>query len=241
MTDIKKPWYRRPLHSILLVLAAVLLSMLAFFIYQVFYYAVAIKKGDFSAFNGEIVDIRQLATPGQVNRTQLETRDDPNWGPINAKVVVVQFSEFFCPYSKENEPVIRKIKEEYSDRVRFIFRDFPITAVHPNAMIAAEAGHCADEQGRFWLYHDLLFSRQDELQTKADFLSAAEDIALDPKSFSACQESGRWQGKVMQNLQDGILFDVKGTPTYFFNGQKVSGVLSYETFKEILDNLLKRS
>jgi len=237
----RKPWYKRPFRIFLILILVLLISFVLLFGWKVLYYASAIKRGDYSVFNGEIVDIRQLATPGQVNRTQLETSDDPYSGPLNAKVTVVEFGDYSCPFTKQDYPIINKIRDEYKDRVRFIFRDFPITAVHPQALIGAEASECAHEQGAFWLYHDLLFNRQDQYTTKDQLIGYADEAGLDHDKFKACLNNDNYQSENLADLQDGIALGVTGTPTFFFNGQKVAGVIGEDTFKQILDSLLAKN
>lgn len=239
--EIKKPWYKRPFRIFLMLISLLIISLVLFFIWKVIYYASAIKRGDYSVFNGEIVDIRQLSTPGQVNRSQLETPDDPYSGPLNAKVTVVEFADFGCPFCRQNFTIVNKIRELYKDKVRFIFRDFPITAVHPQALIAAEAGECAHEQGAFWLYHDLLYNRQDQYTTKDELIGYADELGLNYDKFKTCLNSDTFQSENLSDLQDGIALGVNGTPTFFFNGQKVAGVIGEETFKQILDSLLAKN
>lgn len=241
--DIKphKPWYKRPFRTLLMLILFSIVILFIFFIFKVFYYASAIKKGDYSVFNGEIVDIKQLSTPGQVNRSQLETPDDPYSGPLDAKVTVVQFGDYSCPFTKQNYAVVNKVRDLYKDKVKFIFRDFPITAIHPYALIGAEAAGCAQEQGAFWLYHDLLFARQDMYTTKEELIGYADEIGLNHDKFATCLNSDAYQGENLSDLQDGIALGVTGTPTFFFNGQKVAGVLGEETLKQILDSMLAKN
>lgn len=238
---VSKPWYKRPMRIILMLILLLIISFVLFFVWKVFYYASAIKRGDYSVFNGEIVDIRQLSTPGQVNRTQLETPDDPFSGPIDAKVTVVQFGDFSCPFTKQNFTVVNKIRDLYKDKVKFIFRDFPITAIHPYALIASEASACAHEQGAFWLYHDVLFNRQDLFTTKEELIGYADEVGLNHDKFAACLNNDNYQTENLADLQDGIALGVTGTPTFFFNGQKVAGVLGEDTFKQIIDSMLAKN
>lgn len=238
---VHKPWYKRPVRTILMIIVLLIISFALFFVWKVFYYASAIKRGDFSVFNGDIVDIRQLSTPGQVNRSQLETPDDPYSGPLDAKVTVVEFGDYSCPFTKQDFPIVNKIRDMYKDRVKFIYRDFPITAIHPYSLIASEASECAHEQGGFWLYHDLLFARQDQFTTKEELIGYADEIGLSHDKFAACLNSDNYQTENLSDLQDGIALGITGTPTFFFNGQKVAGVLGEETFKQILDSMLAKN
>lgn len=169
-------------------------------------------------------------TPG----LRLATSDDPTLGPLNAKVTVVEFGDFECPYCGQAFTIIREISTLYKDRVRFIYRDFPLETLHPNAINSAQAGECAHEQGKFWLYHDKLFRNQSRLD-KASLKNYAKQVGLDEARFNTCLESARYAQEVAQDFDDGVKAGVKGTPTWFINGQKVEGVIPLEVFKQIID------
>lgn len=235
-----KRWHQRWWGRIILLFIFLFLAVAVFMVYRIFYYVQAIQNGNYSAFKGEIVDIRQLGTPSQVNRTELETSDDPRSGAEDAKVTIVEFGDFGCPFCKQDYQIFDKIRQKYGDRVRFIFRDFPIVDIHPQALIAAEAASCANAQGKFWEYHDYLYAHQDQYQTADDLAGYAEQLGLNVTSFKKCQSDGTYHDEALMDLQDGIRFEVKGTPTFFFNGNRVAGVISEETFTQIIDGLLAK-
>lgn len=237
----KKHWYKRWWGRVLLLILFLFLALVIFMAYRISYYVNAIQSGDFSAFKGEIVDVRQLGTPSQVNRTQLETSDDPRFGSENAKVTIVEFADFSCPYCKQNYQIFNAIRKKYADQVRFIFRDFPIVDIHPYALMGAEAASCANEQGKFWEYHDYLYSNQGSYSTKDELVEYAVNLSLDEQSFKSCLQVGRYHDEALLDLQDGIRFEVKGTPTFFFNGNRAAGVISEETFDQIIQGLLVRA
>lgn len=164
--------------------------------------------------------------------------DDPSVGPKEAKVVVIEFGDFQCPYCKEEAPIIRKIMEKYKDKVLFVFRDFPLPG-HGAAQKAGEAAECADEEGLFWYYHDTLFLNQDKLDKEENLVLLAEELGMDKTKFSECLNSGRYEKEVKKDFQDGILAGVKGTPTFFINGQLIAGVVSEEFWTKTLDYLLE--
>jgi protein-disulfide isomerase len=166
--------------------------------------------------------------------------NDPAWGPENAKVTIIEFSDFQCPYCKQFfDNTYRQLKVAYSDRVRFVYRDFPVASNHPEAQAAAEAAECANDQGRFWEYHDALFSNQDKLQASYYF-ELATQLGLDQHKFSDCLRSGKYTDEVAQDFGAGLNAGVTGTPTFFINGRIVVGAQPYQTFKQIIDQELSR-
>lgn len=159
---------------------------------------------------------------------------DPSLGNKNAKITVVEFADFGCPYSQEVAPIVRAIAKQYSSDVRVVFRNFPIEELHPGATIAAQAGGCAAEQGKFWEYHDAVFASKEPLGV--DMLSGiADTIGLDANQFARCLDSDYYAADVTTDGTDGAAAGVTGTPTFFFNGQKVEGSIPFTIFTQILD------
>ncbi len=171
---------------------------------------------------------------------KLETTDDPFLGPENAPVIVVLFADFQCPFCKEFFSTYREVAVQYQNRVKFIFRDMPLTDIHDRAQAAAEAAGCAFAQSneKFWAFHDRLYQNQDDL-TDAALLRAATQVGLDEKKFSACVASHERKAEVDEDYFDGAAAGVRGTPTLFFNGRRVQGVIPKEKFTKALDLLLQ--
>ncbi len=159
--------------------------------------------------------------------------DDPFKGPGSAKVTLVEFSDFQCPACGAAYPTLKTLSGEYSDRVKFVYRDFPLTQIHPYAQKAAEAANCALEQEKFWEYHDMLFENQESLQV-AQLKQYAVSLGLDAEQFNSCLDSAKYANEVASDQSDGIRFGVNGTPTFFINGTKYSN-MSYAQFKGIID------
>ena len=172
---------------------------------------------------------------------KLATSDDPKKGPDNAKITLVEFSDFQCQFSKESYLVIEKLLQRYPDDIKFIYRDFPVDSIHSFARKAAEAGACAHEQDKFWEYHDKIFENQEALNNEDGqiFYKIAKDAGLDEKLFTTCFGFGKYKQEVEEDFQAGVSAGLRGTPTWFFNGQKVEGSLSLETFEKIIQELLK--
>lgn len=163
---------------------------------------------------------------------------DPFKGPVGAKVVFVEFSDFQCPACGAAFPTIKRLSEEYSDRVKFVYKDFPIAQLHPFAQKAAEAGQCAFEQEKFWEYHDKLFENQENL-TVEDLKQYAKDIGLEEQKFNECLDSSKYSSAVASDMSVAKQLGVNGTPTFFINGAKYSS-MSYEQFKQIIDRALAK-
>jgi len=167
--------------------------------------------------------------------------DDPARGPENALVTIIEFSDFQCPYSKRYfDETLPLILSNYGDQVRYVFRDFPLTSIHPQAEKAAEAAECAGEQGKFWEYHDMLFQNQKALEI-IDLKAYAVELGLDESAFNFCLDSDKYADEVGKDIEDGKSYGVGGTPTVFINGRKVVGALPYTTWQSVIDEELAKA
>ncbi len=153
-------------------------------------------------------------------------------GNLQSNKVIVEYSDFQCPACGVAYPEIKKLLEGKAD-IKFIYRHFPLRSAHANAQKAAEASECAAEQDKFWEMHDIMFENQKKLSVD-DLKSYAQQIGLDAEKFNSCFDSGKTSGIVEASLQEGLSKGVGATPTFFFNGQKLEGALSFEEWKRIL-------
>lgn len=170
-------------------------------------------------------------------RYEVSLDDDPVKGSPDAPVTIVEFSEFQCPYcSLYVRETFPKIDETYvrTGKVKYVFRDFPLTSIHPNAQKAAEAAGCAAQQGKFWEYHDILFTHQDALGVPS-LKQYAADLGLDTAQFDACLDSGAMADEVAKDMADGQQYGVTGTPAFFVNGIKLTGAQPFEAFQELIE------
>jgi protein-disulfide isomerase len=163
----------------------------------------------------------------------------PSKGADNAPITIVEFSDFQCSYCKRVLNVLDQVLERYPNQVRLAFRDFPILSIHPHAQKAAEAAHCAAEQGKFWEYHDLLFEKQEAIPN-ANFAEQAKALDLEVTAFQTCLDSRKYKEKVERNHADGVKAGVSGTPAFFINGRLLSGAQPLEAFKAVIDEELER-
>lgn len=157
-------------------------------------------------------------------------------GPKDAKITIVEFSDFQCPFCQRFHTTMQQVMSEYKDSVRWVYKHFPLDSIHPHARKAAEASECAAEQGKFWEYADKLFENQavlsDDLYSKL-----ASDLGLNRSKFSDCMAAGKMASIVEADYQQGIAAGVNGTPGNFINGQSVPGAVPFAQVKSIIDSL----
>ncbi|WP_148183452.1 DsbA family protein [Archaeoglobus fulgidus] len=193
------------------------------------------------------VDLTKLSE--EEVRINVSIDDDPFKGAEDAKVVIVEFSNYACghcaDFAIETEP---KILEKYGDKVKIVFRDFP--GFGEISYFAAEAANCAGEQGKYWEFHDLLFENQREwISNNSKIYDYAEQLGLNVDEFKACIESGKYREEVDKDYKDGISYGVTGTPTFFIgtpngtfvNGKKVAGALNFEQFAALIEQELQQA
>ena len=189
--------------------------------------------------------IKQLRSDNKVvvllSPPRVQVAHDPKRlrGNAKAPVMIVEFSDYQCPYCHQIEPTVKKLLAKYGDKVSLSYRDFPLTAIHPYAMGAAEASRCAEEQGKFWEYHDQLFTAS-KLE-KDDLIGYARDLKLDDKQFESCLTTEKYKADIEKDEQDGRKVGVNGTPGFFINGVEVSGAKPESEFTSIIDDELSRA
>lgn len=223
---------------ILICLFLILSGMVAFGI-TVWQYKERIEAGEtiaeFENINSETENTNAIDPdriyPGRDN--------NPSVGPEDAKVEVIFFEDFQCPICGQLFPAKKQIIEEYDDQVIFVFRHFPIESIHEDAVNAARAAECANEQGGFWAMHDRLYQNQENL-SEADLKAYAQQIGLNYDQFNECYDSGQYADEVEKDIKEGALHQVKGTPTFFVNGEKFEGVPTEEYFRQLLDFYLEK-
>jgi protein-disulfide isomerase len=178
-------------------------------------------------------------TPPPMTRVAVSTDGAPVKGPAAAPVTIVEFSDFHCPFCKRVNPTLEQVVAQYGDRVRIVFRDYPIDQLHPGARKAHEAARCAHEQGKFWAYHDLLFDKAPRA-TADDLKTYAKQVGLDLAAFDTCVGSGKHVAAVKKDGEEGAQLGVNGTPAFFINGRPLSGAQPLEAFAQVIDDELAR-
>ena len=165
---------------------------------------------------------------------------DPSLGAATAPVTIVEFSDFQCPFCQRAVPTLKQIRAKYGDKVRVVWKDFPLTQIHPQAFKAAEAGRCAAEQGKFWELHDQMFGNQQALQPEA-LKKYAADMGLDAPKFDQCLDSSKYAEVVRDGVAAGQKLGVNSTPTLYINGRVLQGAQPFETFAAMIDDELARA
>jgi protein-disulfide isomerase len=179
---------------------------------------------------GQVVD----PTPA-IQRYDVPEDDDPVFGPAVAPITIIEFSDYECPYCRKwHVEVWPRLQTEYGDQVRLVFRDFPLTNIHGNAVSAASAANCAYEQDAYWEFSEMLFGMEFDLG-KSTYQKYAEELALDMEAFNECIESGRYNDEVMADYEYAANLGVRSTPTFFINGIPVVGAQPFEVFKNVID------
>lgn len=166
------------------------------------------------------------------------SNNDASKGPKDAKVTIIEFSDFQCPYCQKAKETVDEIMKEYGDKVRLVFKNFPLQ-FHNNAQKAAEAAECANDQGKFWEMHDYMFANQDKLAV-TDLKKAAKNLGLNASDFDSCLDSGKYEGKIKSDIATGTSFGISGTPAFFINDQFLNGAVPIEDFKKIIDEELAK-
>jgi protein-disulfide isomerase len=177
--------------------------------------------------------------PPPVLRVEVAVDGAPFKGPAKATVTIVEFSDFHCPFCRRVIPTLAQLESKYGEKIKLVFRDFPIENLHPGATKAHEAARCANEQGKFWTYHDKLFAAPPKSSPEI-FKALAKEVGLDVASFENCFDGGKYQTDIKKDIEEGNRVGVTGTPAFFINGRLVSGAQPLEAFSRIIDDELAR-
>lgn len=174
------------------------------------------------------------AASAEILRERLIRPDSHSFGNPDAAVTVVEFGDFECPYCGDAERAAREVRQKYRGEIRFVFRQFPLARIHPYAEKAAEASECAAQQGKFWQAVDELYDHQEHLGVPA-LEGYARDLGLDTARFNSCLTSGAMAARVKQDVEDGHAVGVTRTPTFFVDGRRIEGALTFAQFSELLN------
>jgi protein-disulfide isomerase len=162
---------------------------------------------------------------------------DHSLGPVNAPVVVVEYGDFECPSCKQAAPAVEIMLQRFENKVRFVFRHFPIFDIHSHALQAAQAAECAGAQGKFWEMHDALFEHQAHLE-RGDLLRYADDLGLDIARFTAELDDEVYRQRIHEHLESGKRSGVRGTPGFFVNGRIIDVSFGLKALLDTVENEL---
>lgn len=163
--------------------------------------------------------------------------DDHIHGNENASIILVEYGDFECPYCGMAQPIVKRIQKHFGNQIRFVFRNFPLSEIHPHAEMAAEAGEYAASQGQFWEMHDLLYQNQDRLGMPL-FLELADALNLPTDDFEIAITNKRFEPKIRKDFLGGVRSGVNGTPTFYINGQRYDGPIEFEELVSAIDSVL---
>ena len=158
-------------------------------------------------------------------------------GPENAPITLVEYGDFQCPHCRRAHPIVKEVQERLRKKLRFVYRHFPLTRIHPDAEHAAEASEAADKQGAFWKMHDILFERQFALDDDS-IVSYAQELGLDGDRIRGDLDAGTYTPRVRDDFMSGVKSGVNGTPTFFINGDRYDGSWDLEPLIAALDGVL---
>jgi protein-disulfide isomerase len=181
-------------------------------------------------------DVKIMLDPPRVAITIPATA--PSMGPMDAPIVIVEWSDYQCPFCKRAAPTVNQVLAEYKGKIRFVYRDYPLP-FHKQAMPSSLAAHCAEDQGKFWEYHNNLFDVAGDL-SEADLTKRASDLGLDMTKYNACMQAKTDEAAINAAYNDGAAVGVTGTPAFFINGRMLVGAQPFEQFKSIIDDELSR-
>ena len=196
-----------------------------------------------------VYGLLQIANSPQTTNTSSSklpeiTKDDPKTGSSSAKVTLVEYSDFQCPACAAYYPMVKQLLSEYNGKIYFVYRYFPLTATHQNAMISSLAAYAANLQGKFWEMHDMLFQTQNSWasspKARETFIGYAKKLDLDIDKFKTDLESDRGKNFINDTYSKGLAIGVNLTPTFFLNGVKIQNPRTYDDFKNLILNELNK-
>lgn len=231
----QKKWFKQWWGKLIVVFVFLLLTLVVAVGFYIFQIVSLLKSGDLApqSLLGEDFDSQQ-----SLLWESLVSDDDPSFGNPDARVVIVEFADFACLACQQESKVIKEIKRDYSNKIYFIFRDFPITGDPERSFLAAMAGECAHEQGKFWQMHDKLFLNPFSIDLEQTYVYATQ-IGLNDTQFKNCLLSRKYFEEIEEDTNMAAMAGARGTPTFFINGVKISGAIPLSTFEEIITRALK--
>lgn len=166
------------------------------------------------------------------------TASDHSQGNQNAKIILVEYGDYQCPYCGAAHKILKRLQSHYAGELLLVFRNFPLVQIHPEAQIAAETAEFAAEKGRFWEMHDLIYENQEDLSLSF-LLDLADKLRLPVPDLEMAIEEGKYDTKIENDFSGGVRSGVNGTPTFFINGQRHNGPFQFEDLVAAIDRNLQ--
>ncbi len=232
----QQKWYQSTGGAIFLGILIFLIIAATLFLILVGYFLYSMKYGNSAAlFNKYGTDSTQEDI---IDTSDMIYDHSPVLGQADAPVTILAFEDFECPYCRESYPILKAIEQKYGSAIRLIFKHSPLVSIHSEALLAHVAAECANNQGKFWDYYDLLYTAQK--LDKDSLLGYAESLSIDNSQFQQCLETGATLDIVNQDLNDAGKIGLKGTPTFIVNGKLYEGTLSEQQWSDLILQELKQ-
>lgn len=182
-------------------------------------------------------DVITAPTQPSYVRYDIPTEGYPSLGPDDAPITIVEFSDFQCPFCRRfQSDTYQSLLDTYPGQIRFVYRNLPLTSIHPEAMPSAIASLCANDQGKYWEYHEKLFAN--ETLDQPTYIQHATDLGLDVDTFTACLSDGSHDEFIKQDMDFAMNLGVQSTPTFFVNGLAIVGAQPLSSFTQLIDQEL---
>ncbi len=239
----KRPWYTNTGAIIGLALGGTILLLAGFFIFLTGSYWRQIRQGGGAKLQAQFASAfsqaqgQAVAARGEIDRTRLELSTAPLTGAARAPIKIVEFIDFKCPNCQTAAPILFQVLQKFPTQVQLIARHFPVESTHPGATELASVGVCAHAQGRFWAVYDWFYKNQaalTEVFSDADRDRLVAATGLDASVLAACLVNPATITTVNRDYADALTFGVRGTPTFFINGEKVEGVIPFTAWEGFL-------
>jgi len=212
--------------------------------YRVYGYFRAIQQGDANPYLSEKLQSSVSHAVANTNVTSedlalIQDTSSPALGSDTPTLTIVEFLDYGCPFCRASFEPVRELTQKYGDKVRLIVRNFPLEDLHPGANRAAYAALCAQDQNKFWVYHDKLFVNQGVFE-ETDLLQYAKEAGLDVGVFQSCLDTQKFRNRIESDVTVALRAGVQGTPTFFFNGARIQGALDQKTLEYLIQAFLKQ-
>ncbi len=240
------PWYKHGAGRAFLIFLAIIGLIAASFGTLVAYYLWHYNQGTFATVEKKLYEGRQSTLTGAAQQpknptiadpTKLIRAHNPTIGETDAPITVIMFIDFECPFCQADYASMQKIRDQYAGVARFVFKHFPVEAIHPNARTAAMAAACAAEEGKFWPYYDHLF--QNKNLSEHGLATAATALNIKTPRFDSCRSTYRTAKFIEEDVNDAYAIGIRGTPTYIVNGTRIDGSIPESEWQRIMVEALK--
>lgn len=234
-----KPWHKRWWGRLIIIFAIISILSVLYLGFKVAVYWTHVKAGEVFNDELEVWISQEQFVENQKLVADLITSDDPWLGSDKPAINIVVYESFGCPFCKGNQPDIRQMLAKFGSLVRFTVKDFPTEALHPGVFEAHLAADCADQQGRYWEYHDELFNNQEAGFARNNLQAIAKKLGLNSKEFDQCLINENFSQEIRQDYASGVNLGVVGTPTYIINGIVIPGAISMDMWEQIIGYIIK--